>query len=425
MLTRAGCKMGIIHQVQSSSMRKHHSKMSYVNVEGSPSLDMTSVKKLRVFDDGSTDDFTETGWPDEDRKNMAKGKVSQKRKRPAPESRTALLQWDPANAYKNHKLKRFEWEEKCDRALTSKGCRFGVIHKGQSSLIKPSGESAPYVLVEGSPSKDTGPVKKMRVFLDGSSEELARWSFKDQESIRGGKRLKKSPGRQEVQDPQRNFSTFMLWDPHDAYPRRQERRAYWEQRCDPALAKEDCLVGIIHMPEIRVRRSKGEKTSYINVEGTLTSGTEPTKQMRVFQDGRTEPGWSGRDQLLMEQAKLKRAKKTQKYAVNPAVASTSSQVPTAETGIPGLHERPGELPHQQQSRSTQTHVQAAYPSGFHEPGRSDYHQHSAAQAPTQVAFPEFFHGPGGSEYHLHPETRTLTQESTQDNSKRRRVGEDH
>lgn len=240
----------------------------------------------------------------------------------ASEDHKPFLFWEPPNSYHKQIERKALWEKLCHQALTRVGCAVGKIISGETRVTKPNGNQTSYIKVEGMGSK------RLRVFKDGSSEDLTQhgWTDKDRYSIVRAKRRKKE------WDGQNDQRALLRWNPADAYGNQANRREFWEKRCGEALAKIGCSGGIIHKGETRVTKD-GLKTSYVRVEGTrsMDPGTDKTnsKELRVYQDASSEEGWSEHDRYLMVQSKYRRDPPRKKAnLVDPDEARTSPQAAT-------------------------------------------------------------------------------------------------
>lgn len=213
-----------------------------------------------------------------------------------------IIFWDPPDTYSKYAILKERWGEACQEALAKEDCDLGMVHKPMRSIMQPDGKKRYYLNVEGAPLMNMKNTKRMRVFKDGTS--VRGWTDKDRYAMKINKSPKKDMTPLDGK-PWEGPTTRLTWDPPNAYKNRPGRRNYWEPRCDRVLTMEGCNFGTIHQGESKVVRN-GKQIGYVKVEGAPSAGTEEGKQMRVFQDGSYEHGWSARDIRLIKEAKYPR-----------------------------------------------------------------------------------------------------------------------
>lgn len=221
-----------------------------------------------------------------------------------------------------------------------------MIHKGERNWTRPNGEKAYYINVEAAPSPDMEPSRKMRVFQDGWSEDVAHWSPGDRRLMTGAKRESHSHS-----DKMREMAMAMgpnisghanpepriIWEPPLQDGKRAHLRKAYEGACHEALRREGCDFGILQQVYRRSKSADGSWTPYMDVYGGKRNDLENAKFMRLFEDGTSE--WYPPGPPPRKNGKRKRP--------------TGAKEEGASTQTPGSGGRSRKRPKKQESTSAQ------------------------------------------------------------------------
>lgn len=127
----------------------------------------------------------------------------------------ALVSWKPINAYDAQKGRKDLWASICGKALDSHGCASGVVHQGSHKEMGPDGKRTgrTYHNVEEVSLGPGHTPKKLRVFLDGSAEDLTEsgWSEHDLESMAKFQRKSYLRNKKMQQFPETKSPTEFSW----------------------------------------------------------------------------------------------------------------------------------------------------------------------------------------------------------------------
>lgn len=173
----------------------------------------------------------------------------------------AFLLWKPANAYSKHRAKNDFWSQLCEEALDRHRCLAGNVYQGQHDEMVALGNGEKtlraWVNVESVPLWHGDVPRKLRVYMDGTSDDVTKqgWSERDRdlmnqvqansrrlwEAARSGVNVNPRPDRRETADD-------VLRDGSSKDERRRRARAKRKHRMLVMKAKRKPKNGIFKVP---------------------------------------------------------------------------------------------------------------------------------------------------------------------------------